>query len=586
MSAALIQALLHVHAEAEAAGHGKKTAVYERHAERLGMSRATLQKRIAEVVMRKPRKQRADAGQFSLPRREAEIISAYLMEHYRANDKKLDSVEQALTVLRRNGEIQAARVNEETGELQPLSESSVRRALRSYGLHPEQLRAPSAAQPLRSLHPNDVWQIDASISVLFYVPDDGLADMAPGEFYKNKPGNFEKIKRQRLTRYVVTDHCSGAIFAWYVAGGESIASFGDTLLEAMRSKEAGECLFGAPFHLMLDPGSGATKTFKRFLAALQIEPVIHQAGNPRAKGQVENAHNIVETSFEAGFKLTHVPNIDWINEQARRWCRWYNANRVHSRTQKTRLAKWMEITAKQLRLVNVELARELLTREPELAKVNVQLQVKFASRVWDVSSVPGVQVGEKLPLTINPLTPDQAYVAVMEDGHEVLLPVPEVKTDEHGFAQSAALIGREMKSPADTRADTQRKAIERRAMEADTDTEAAGKRKGKSLAFGGKIDPYAHLDDLPDVAVLPRRGTTHGPQSTTVQEPPLSLVAAAKQLRTALGKRWTPQHYQQLSQRYPEGVPAADIDMLIIEWGNTRPAFKTVAKTVGGTDAC
>lgn len=585
MSPALIQELLAIHAAAEAAGHGKKTGVYEQAARRLGMSRSTLMKRINEVAMKKPRKQRADAGQHTLPRHEAEVLSAYLMEHYRANDKKLDSVEQALTVLRKNGEIEAGRVDEATGEFASLSVSAASRALKTYGLHPDQLHAPSAAQALRSLHPNDVWQIDASISVLFYVPEGGLADMAPGEFYKNKPGNFEKIKRQRLTRYVVTDHCSGAIFAWYVAGGESIASFGETLLEAMRAKEPGECPYGAPFHLMLDPGSGATKTFKRFLAALGVEPVVHSAGNPRAKGQVECAHNIVETSFEAGFKITHVPNIDWINERARLWCRWYNANRVHSRTKKTRLAKWMEITQQQLRLVNVELARELLTREPELAKVNTMLQVKFGGRVWDVSSIPAVQIGEKLALTVNPLTPDQAYVAVMEGGHEVLLPVPEVAVDEHGFASSAALIGREMKAPADTRADTNRKQVERHAMQASTDTEAAEKRKGKHLAFGGRIDPYAHLDDLPDVAVLPRRGIAHGPQATLVQEPPLSLVAAAKQLRAQLGKRWTSQHYQQLSQRYPEGVPAADIDTLITEWGSeqrTRPALKTI----GGTDAC
>lgn len=582
MSAALIQALLDVHAEAEAAGHGKKTAVYDRHAKRLGMSRATLQKRIGEVVMKKPRKQRADAGQHTLPFKEAEILSAYLMEHYRANDKKLDSVEQALRALRTNGEIRAERVNETTGEVEPLSVSAVSRALKAYGMSPEQLRAPSAAQPLRSLHPNDVWQIDASISVLFYVPEGGVADMAPGEFYKNKPGNFEKIKRQRLTRYVVTDHCSGAIFAWYVAGGESIAAFADTLLEAMRSKEAGECLFGAPFHLMLDPGSGATKTFKRFLAALQIEPVIHGAGNPRAKGQVEQAHNIVETSFESGFKLTHVPNIDWINDQARRWCRWFNANRVHSRTRKTRLAKWMEITQQQLRLVDVTLARELLTREPELAKVSVQLQVRFASRVWDVASVPGVQIGEKLPMTINPLTPHQAYVAVMEAGHEVLLAVPEVAVDEHGFAETAALIGREMKSRPDTRADTLRKAGEQRSMEATTDAEVASKRKRKTLPFGGRIDPYAHLDDLPDVAVLPRRGTAHGPQATAVQEPPLSLVDAAKRLRSALGKAWTPAHYQQLSQRYPQGVPAADMEALVDEWRAGSARSRAALKTAGG----
>jgi hypothetical protein len=566
VAGALVQALLAVHAEAEAAGHGRKGQIYEAAGQRLGMSRATLHKRIGEITMRKSRKQRSDAGRYTLPADEARIISGYLMAHYRANDKKLSSVEETLTVLRSNGQVAAGRVDEETGEFTPLSVSAVSRALRHYGLHPEQLRAPRAAQAQRSLHPNDVWQIDASISVLYYVPHvAGLADMSPAEYYKNKPGNFEKIKRHRLTRFVVTDHTSSAIFAWYVAGGESIAAFAETLLEAMREKP-GECLYGVPFHLMMDPGSGATAVFKRLLKGLEITPVIHAPGNPRAKGQVEQANNIVETSFEAGFKMTHVPSVAWINAQARRWCAWYNANRVLRRTGKTRLAKWMEITQPQLRLADVELARQLLTREPEPAKVDTHLRVRFGGRVWDVSTIPDVQIGERLALTVNPLDPDRAYVVTMLDGQEALLPVPEVALGEHGFAADAALIGREIKRPADTRADTLRKQLERMTMEAATDTEAAAKRQAKALPFGGRIDPYKHLDDLPDVAVLPRRGTAHGPRADRVVEPPLSLVEAAQRLRARLGERWTPGHYQALGRRYPDGVPVAALDDLMQEW--------------------
>jgi hypothetical protein len=76
---------------------------------------------------------------------------------------------------------------------------------------------------------------------------------------------------------------------------------------------------------------------------LQINLIVNQAGNPRAKGQVENAHNIVETSFESGFKFTHVPDIDWINAKAAQWMRWYNSTRIHSRHGTTRWAKWLEI---------------------------------------------------------------------------------------------------------------------------------------------------------------------------------------------------------------------------------------------------
>jgi hypothetical protein len=83
-----------------------------------------------------------------------------------------------------------------------------------------------------------------------------------------------------------------------------------------------------------------------------VTPVVNKAGNARAKGQVENAHNLVETNFESGFKFTHVPGIEWINEKAQTWMRYYNSARKHTRHKMTRWAKWMEITQQQLRLVD------------------------------------------------------------------------------------------------------------------------------------------------------------------------------------------------------------------------------------------
>lgn len=39
-----------------------------------------------------------------------------------------------------------------------------------------------------------------------------------------------------------------------------------------------------------------------------------------------------------------MPGIEWINEQAQMWMRYYNSARVHSRGL-TRWDKWLEITA-------------------------------------------------------------------------------------------------------------------------------------------------------------------------------------------------------------------------------------------------
>lgn len=557
---------------AEAAGHGKKQAILKDLADRLGVSMATLYRELEALGLKKGRKQRTDAGNMVLSLADAQTISAYMMQGYRANNKKLTTVRGALEVLRANGMIAAGRVDETSGEFFPLSENAVARALRQYGLHPDQLRRPAPSRQQRSAHPNDVWEIDASISTLFYVPEDGLKDMAPGEFYKNKPGNFEKIKRQRLTRYVITDHTSGAVFCWYVAGGESIANLGESLLEAMREKQ-GEALYGVPFHLYYDPGSAATKTFKRFLRALSINPVVHSVGNARATGQVEVHHNIVETKFEVGFKFAHVPNIDWINEKARQFCRWYNSTQKHSRHGKTRLNVWMEITQFQLRIVDVDLARELLTREPEEKKVRDDLRVSFKGCLYDVSGIHGVRIGEKLAITVNPLQPDTAYVATWVDGQELLQPIRKVEKDEHGFEADAPLIGREFKPMADTELDTNRKAIQRRIYEVDTDEQAEQAAKAKTVPFGGRIDPYKHMENLPDVAVLPRRGVAHpATKDSRIADRMLTHAEAALQLKQKT--EWTPAHYAEITRRFPDGVPESAISELAQEWNSDSKAIK------------
>src|SRR3990167_4609419 len=64
------------------------------------------------------------------------------------------------------------------------------------------------------------------------------------------------------------------------------------------------------FKLQTDPyvgSAGVSGAFGNLCRRLLVDPIVNKAGNARAKGQVENAHNIVETDFESGFKFTHVP---------------------------------------------------------------------------------------------------------------------------------------------------------------------------------------------------------------------------------------------------------------------------------------
>ena len=214
MNAVLTERLVSVAHAARKAGHGGKGAIYDTACRDLGISRATLLKKLKEVTVTTPRKRRCDAGQSAMTRDEAMLISAVLMESTRKNGKRLYSVPDAVEALRANGMIRAEYLDMETGELRPLSESTAHRALRMYGLHPDQLLAPAPVTELASEHPNHVWQIDASLCVLYYLKPaaearaNGLRVMDHDQFYKNKPKNLARIAADRVWSYEITDHAS------------------------------------------------------------------------------------------------------------------------------------------------------------------------------------------------------------------------------------------------------------------------------------------------------------------------------------------------------------------------------------------
>lgn len=601
LTPALIEQLAPVARALASAPRGAKAGIKAEACQRLGLKLSTLHRYLAEVSVRPARKRRADAGRSQMALADVRLLSVTLMQGFRDNNRKIMSLGSALERLRANCPGFACRVDENTGELLPLSDAACARALRQAGLHPQQLRQPTPAQPLASDHPNHVWQVDASLSTLYYVPgqgQDGLQHMSPGEFYKNKPENFTAIARQRLTRWCITDHYSGWVFVHYVAGGESLSGLAEAFIAAMQSR-ADQGMHGVPFMLMLDPGSaGSSAAFAGLLRRLGVELIVNQAGNPRAKGQVEKAHHLVECDFESGFKLTHVPDLAWINHQAGRWMRYFNERRVHARHGATRSAKWREIRSEQLRLAPApELCRQLLAGKAERREVSGPfLHVRFAGKTWDVGAVPGVAIGGALHLSRHPYDERLAYVVLHEGSKdEVLVEVPEVQLDAGGFAVGAARIGQQYKRPADTEQDRRRKEVEQLARQL-----GLGKRPRKragALADAQTeappapvIDPYKHLSDLPAVIHLPRRGTPLLPaaqvaqpaQTTAVQAAPPRLLpvfeaAALLAAPEYVGQRLLPEQLALLRSLHPKGVPEDQLPTL-----SARLKTRAALRVVGG----
>ena len=567
----MVEELVDVARAAHAAPHGGKAAVYDAAAARLGVSRATLLRHLRSVAVRPQRKRRADAGQFALPRPEAEVLSAYLQQHFRGNGKRSINMDNALEDLRANGLVSATRIDPDTGEVLALSASAVARALRGYGLHPEQLRRLPAAQQQSTPHPNHTWQMDASVCTLFYLDDDGTRDMPAHVFYKNKAENFERVARQRVTRFVITDHTSGAVKVRYALGGESEANFTEFFLWAI-GQHGRHPMHGVPFQLMVDPGSGMAGAFKNLVRRLRIKLIVNAPGNPRAKGQVENAQNLVEMGFESQFRAHRPGSLAELNARAAVWQDHFNATALHSRHGKTRALKWMENTAEQLRAApSLDESRQLLTAADQACRVNNFLQVQFggSNRRWDVRGVPGVMPGEKLAITFNAYN-DREVFAVLTgaDGEEVLHPCPLVERDANGFTVGAPQIGAGYVALPDTVADTARKRTELLATGAATQEAARQLRKQRGHeVFNGAVR-FDHLQREVEAQApfLPRRGEALVPtvQAPVIEAAPrlLTHFEAATELAKRLGTPLTPTQMALIRQLHPEGVPENQLDAL------------------------
>ncbi|MDR1096318.1 MAG: hypothetical protein LBL31_08000 [Spirochaetaceae bacterium] len=86
-----------------------------------------------------------------------------------------------------------------------------------------------------------------------------------------------------------------------------------------------------PELLIWDCGTAnIAKATTNALKAFGVKTAPHMPGNPRAKGQVENANNLVECHFESRLRFEPVESIGELNDAAERWCAAYNGNLLDS----------------------------------------------------------------------------------------------------------------------------------------------------------------------------------------------------------------------------------------------------------------
>ncbi|WP_171909832.1 integrase core domain-containing protein [Aquisalimonas asiatica] len=497
---------------------------------------------------------------------EARVVANLIHESTRQNGKRLLSFRDAIDIAFANGRIETY-----------ASPATFARVMREAGFHPDQLATPAPHVSMRSMHANHVWQFDVSICVLYRLTTGGLQVMEEKEFYKNKPHNLKRIENQRVLRYLVTDHFSGAFYLEYFqAAGEDQETLFKFLMSAFAERpHPNDPFHGVPSTLVWDAGSAnQSYMIRNLLDRLQVEHIAHEPGNPRAKGQVERTHDIVERHFEGRLYMMRIESIEELNEKAHAWMRHFNSKRQHSRTKKTRYGLWQTIREDQLRICPpLELCRELLQTKPVQRKVASDLSVSFAVQGWgqatySVEHVPGVRVGEQVDVSVNPYRAPSVLVAGLdENGGEILVECDPVQRDEAGFRLDSPVYGEGFHSVGDTDTDTHRKALAREAYGAETNREVERARAKREPAFQGSIDPISYLeaDELP--SYMRRKGTALDVPNpaAALEVQPLTHIEAMKRLAVKLERPIKPEENQAIRRAFPDGVPEDSLGA-VVDW--------------------
>jgi|GEM_PF-85591 len=589
--------------EAAAAGHGGKAGVYQRYCRELGWLKPDgsanvqrLLRALGAAGLCPRRARRSDAGAHTLAAPEAEAIVRWQRENARGKGgcRPLVSLKNAVDTLRSNGIIRAEYLDADSGELRPLSYSAIAAAIRAYGLDAKTLAIPAPAMRMRVLHANHVWQVDASLCVLYYLPaSGGLQVMNERDYNDNKPKNIKRIENERVTRYVVVDVASGCIYVEYVFGGESGANLTQVFINAMQQRR--NEFWGVPKRVYCDAGSANTgAVFKGLCQALGIDLQWHMPGNARATGAVEKAQDIVERNFESMLAARPVYNLADLNRAAALWRVKFNATAVHTRHGGARLAAWAKHVAGYLTAPpGVDVCRAVAHTKPLERTVTQDLTINFDGKEWNAKALPGVYHTQKVQIVKNPWSEDSIrIVRQAADGRMEYFECPLIRLDTLGYPVDSAIMGEQFKRHARTGPEL---TLERLAKQTAADqamaptlpaargslppegalpalgrpggrqAQAPGGKRAKPVPFGGKVDPFKPLADAYMPEQLPRRPDAVHPLGELLTAyggglvaPPavhvvLTLPEAVRAIKERLGEAAPVDLYSQVKAAWPAG---------------------------------
>ncbi|MDR2733400.1 MAG: transposase [Spirochaetota bacterium] len=575
---------------AQAATSAERKAIVAEMRRMFAFSASKAYKVLAECGWESGRCTRKDAGTTVVDPEALLAIAAMSMHGFRKNGKETMPINVATSVAAINGK--------ELG----VGNSRIRQLLREKELSAKSVKKSSPHSRLRSLHPNHVHFVDPSLSLLYFTPNKQHI-LRDDEAYKNKP-ILEGKENLRCWRYVLTDHYSASICVrYYESPGEKPENLYDFLLYAWKQKQIPSYVFhGLPALLGWDRGSAnRSKPVTNALKALRVQTQAHAVGKPRAKGQVENANNIVETHFECLLKLEEVRSLAELNDAAERWCAAYNANEIPALDTRLRRAGriigvrtmlWQRIKADQLReLPDAEVCRQIFTTGVVLRKVAGDLTIRVVhpktkcALVYSLADLPGIVSGQEV--MIQPVLVDIEPLLIVwyrNNNEEVSFEVQPIEFDAAGFDVHAAVIGAEYKAQKDTLREKNVKTLAKISGEGEKGVKPfAVITDGQGFKTHSRIHPAgnqfirqrtgASIEIASTDSLLPDGDGAQAAETVYTHEIIISAVEAAKRIKAACGA--VPEGFiGEMKRQYPEGLPTRVVDDMIAARRSEHEMYK------------
>jgi len=471
--------------------NGNRNQVVERYMDLMRFSKTHLYRIARSYGWQSGKQQRKDKGQMkSLTKGQLEYIGSLIHTTSREIKGPIMPVERALEIAEDNGFV-------DTGSV---SVATVQRQLREMQCSAKMLNEETPYTPMRSLHPNHVHVFDVSVCIQYYLKKNILGILDERLFYKNKPDNYAKVK-QRLMRYVLTDHFSGAFYMrYFYAGGESERNLLRFFLEAWGKKQIQKYPFhGVPFLMLMDAGAANTAgEVKSLFKGLEIEMPHGMPHNPRRQGTAESTHSIIEEHFESGLRIQPATSEDHLNEWAFDWAIKYNATKKHTRHRMTRTQCWMLIKPEQLRILPLEEKCIELMRKPVFTRVvEPDYTISYKNKIYNVKHIEGIRPRVQIEGHVKAFT-ENIDIKFREKLYECI-PIEKLPAHLGGFRADAAIIGQEYKAQPET--------LTQQAIKRFDNIAYGEERKKGATPFAGLQVFGHHAKKVGNVSFIEKKGT-------------------------------------------------------------------------------